>query len=283
MPVSKIKPEFQIAFQNAGQPWLPDFIGALKSVGDLSSMGAVDSAKVKAAVATNGTWNAFRNSIMGPQNQRSAELGGYFDAIEVYAKTKMVKGGLTPTKAVDAAIEQILTSTMAPVEVTRPALNRMSMRTESSFSKTNQQLWIPNTLYGNRLDEKELADLGRRMGVALAHIHPDDLDPNQFPVYSQIADQQERRKLIYKQIVETGSYYPDPGGTTFRVTIKKPGEGGERVDLRTKDGKLFQLPIDKLPSYTTMVGNKKKGTNFPIEAVDKDGYPTTGHFWNFTR
>jgi hypothetical protein len=278
LPVDKIRPEMQIAFQNAKQPWLPDFIGAMRGVGDLASMDTIKQAEIKTAISSNGTWAAFKSSTMGPQNQRSGELAGYFDAIETFAKTKVLKQGLTPKKAVDAAIQQVLASTMAPVAIPTPADNKLGRRDSMSWNQPiNQQLWVPRVVNGEKLNDDQLQDLGRRMGTSLAHIHPDDVDLSQFNDYLKLGVE-DRRKLIFKQIRQTGNFYPDPGGTTYRVTIAN--KAGERVDLRYKDGSLFQLPLDKLPDY------KKMGTGkdpFPSMEEQKDGYPKTGYFWNFTK
>lgn len=291
LPTEKVKPEYQVAFQNATQSWLPDYIGAIQNVGELADMSIIDKAKLKTTLASNKTWLDFKASVSGPQNQRSKELAGYFDAIEIYARTKVAKSGMDPKKAVDEAISQILTSTMMPVTIPTPAENAFGRQYTSGMAEhsfwsgkgSNQQLWIPRTLFGERRSDADLQDIGRRMGIALAHIHPDDVDQSQFAGYD-LTDKEKKRGLIARQIRTTGQYYPDPGGQTYHLTVKSAVDGS-RVDLRTKDGKLFQLPIDKLPAYTKKVGNEFKPLPFPIEySGEKDlWYTNTGAFWNFTK
>jgi hypothetical protein len=299
LPTNKIKPEYQIAFQNKDQPWLPDFIGALRSVGDLSNMNPVEKAEITNAVAVNANWLSFRNAVIGPQNQRSSEVAGYFDAIETYAKTKVAKGGMKPKDAAAAAVAQVLTSTMAPIEIKRPlfsdavtpqtaTIKRPERNNQYWLNRTdNQELWLPRTLFGETKSDETLQDLGRRMGIALSHIHPDDVDLNQFPDYKR-QDIEEQRRLIYNRIVDTGSYYPAPDGHSYHVTVASSVDGSQ-VDLRTKDGKLLALPIDALPGYTTKgwrmpdswtepwAGDKP--VDYPISATWRDGYPETGTFW----
>lgn len=277
LPQEKIKPEYQVAFQNADQSWLPDYLGAIKGAGDLASMSVIDNAKLKVAVSSNPSWNSFLKSTSGPQGQRSAELAGYFNAVETYAKAKVIKNGVTPAKAAEEAVAQLLKSTMAPVQI---------RGTSGIFSGgSNQELWLPREMFGKIHSDEELANYGRRMGMAVTAIHPDDVDPNQFPAYSIQSDPEKRRRLIRQQIKETAQYYPDPGGLTYRLTVKSSVDGSQ-VDLRTKDGKLFQLPLDRVPIYAKRDSNGTlRDDNVPPFDPKKavNGFMPTGHFWNFTQ
>jgi hypothetical protein len=274
LPVEKVKPEYQIAFQNAKQSWLPDYIGAIRGAKDTAEMSIIDGVKLNGEVNRNPTWASFVASIGGPQGQRSAELSGYRRAIETYAKDKMATTGVTASVAAEQAVAQILTSTMTPVRV----------RDTTTFGGYKQELWMPREMFGKIHDDDDLKDYGRRMGIALTEIHPDDIDPNMFPDYSKQSDPKVRRKMISQQITKTAKYYPDPGGLTYRVTVAS-AVTGKQIDLRNKDGKLFQLPIDKLPAYSKRDSDGTEHADNVLQFDAKrfrDGHTTTALFWNFT-
>lgn len=268
LPLDKVKPEYQIAFQNAKQPWIADYIGAVKSVKDTAELNIIDHAKLRTSIATNPSWVSFMSSTGGPQSQRSGELAGYFNAMETYAKSK-IASGLSPKDAAQKAVEQILTSTMSPVEI--PGPNKF-------LRGSNQQLWIPREMFGKLHSDTELKDYGRRMGLTLGYINPEDVDPNQFSAYSVQSDPEKRKDLIHRQIMDSGQFYPDPGGLTYRLTVKSANDG-KQVDLRTKDGKLFQLPIDKLPAFSKRIDGEEHEDN----VIKWNGKDRTPGYWNFTQ
>jgi hypothetical protein len=139
-------------------------------------------------------------------------------------------------------------------------------------------------MFGKIHDDDDLKDYGRRMGIALTEIHPDDIDPDMFPDYSKQSDPKVRRKMISQQITKTAKYYPDPGGLTYRVTVAS-AVTGKQIDLRNKDGKLFQLPIDKLPAYSKRDSDGTEHADNVLQFDAKrfrDGHTTTALFWNFT-
>jgi hypothetical protein len=276
LPQEKIKPEYQVAFQNANQSWLPDYLGAVKSAGELPEMNVIDNAKIKATLASDPVWASFIRSTNGPQGQRSKELAGYFNAVETYAKAKIASGA-TPKVAVQQALDQLLTSTMKPVNVYAHAKGMWP------FTNSNQELWLPREFNGKVHSDEELLDYGRRMGMAFTDINPWDVDPSQFPTYSALADSKKGMQSIYAQIEKTAQYYPAPGGTSYYLTIA--GENGERINLRNREGKLFQLSLDTLPDFRLDNGqpdniNQRRGMT---GRKMKGGWYETGKFWNFTR
>lgn len=312
IPQNKIKPEYAIVFQNRDQPWLPEFIGNLRSLDSLTEMNKVDASKVKSSISSNGLWNSFKGTMIGPQDQRADEVKGYFNAIETDVKVMVAKGKKIED-AVDISINRILASTMKPTELGKAgrftATGQLVDYSGSFWQEDRPPIWIPVKPEGfsRNLSEAEIENYGQRMGVALANIHPDDIDETQFPGFVQVGDKEKQRRLIFNQVVKSGSYYPEPGGAFWRVTVTS--ESGQRVDLRNKEGKFFRLPLKNVPSYTrkgvSMRGLEIKGltpdtwslketdnfVDFPQDLtprasdkeIGKPQYPKTGAFWQFTR
>lgn len=317
LPQEKLNPVYAIAFQNAGESWLPTFIGNVRSVKDLEAMSEVDKASLRKAVQSNGTWASFFKSVMGPQNQRSGEVEGYYNAIEMNARAFMAQG-MTAKAAAEASINQLLTSTMKPVEVQRAGVmdtvkpDGFTIAVDDGFWgpkpyywRDDPQLWLPRQPQGwdRKLSDEELDNLGQRMGVAIANINPDDVDLSQFSWASQVSanNKYRQQQLIHTKIVQTGQFYPEPGGAYYRLTVE--GEvPGSRIDLRNKNGEFFRLPLAKLPAYTRMVkghpsGLRMKGLmpdtwewkevpefiDYPMDDLNENGFPNTGKFWEFVR
>jgi len=309
IPQNKIKAEYAIVFQNRDQPWLPEFIGNLRSLDSLTEMNKVDASKVKTSISSNGLWNSFKNTIIGPQDQRADEVKGYFNAIETDVKVMVAKGKKIED-AVDISINRILASTMKPTKLALPGMNDgpPGQINWDMWGNKKPQIWIPVQPEGfsRKLNQTEIDNYGQRMGVALANIHPDDIDVSQFPNFEQTEDKTKQQELIYNKIVKTGSYYPEPGGAYWRVTVES--DSGQRVDLRDKEGRFFRLPLKNVPAYKRkglfMEGLEMKGftpdtwswketetfVDYPEGGEQptpinnwKKTYPKTGAFWQFTR
>ena len=301
LPKEPIKPEYQLVFQNADQPWLPQFIGNIRGAKDLEKVAEVDKTLLSASIKSSKVWQSFRNSIIGPQNSRATDVEGFYQAIELNAKGMMVANGLKPADAANKSIEQLLNSSMKPVEVSRAGFSSSSkLNSDYGFWRSDPEIWLPRTPQGfdKPLTDVELDNYGERMGTALANIHPDDVDISQFANLKQYGDSEKQKQLIHQNIVEFGRYYPEPGGAYYRITV--PAAGGGRQDLRNKDGKFFRLNLKSLPKYEKMglhwKGLELKGLSpdtwslketpefkdYP-EDLNSDGYPVTGKFWEYTK
>lgn len=297
LPKEKIRPEIQLAFQNADQSWLPQFIGNLRGVKELEAMAEPDKAELRASIQSNPLWASFYKSVLGPQNQRSGELEGYFSAIELNARAMMSKG-LSKKEAAKASITQLLTSTMKPVDIESPD------KGTPGFWRDSKQLWIARKPqgYDRPLSDQEMDDVGRRLSLAIATVHPDDVDPTQFAWAQQTTDKGKQKQLIHEKIVKTGQYYPEPGGRYYRLTVESEVKG-DRIDLRNKKGEFFRVDIGKLPAYTTNNPSlnirginpsnwqtKTKEERITLSddysvlgPVDDAGIPLTGKFWEYAK
>lgn len=302
LPNDKVKPEYQIIFQNATQPWISDFIGNMRSVGDIKDMSPVDVNEVKAKLQANPIWASFRSSILGPQNQRSEQMKGIGDAIEMDAKAMVFKG-MKPKDAVEASVKRVLNSTMKPVTISKAGLHdsggvekfldgelmpgpqRDSLTGNGKLSRweapdfwrqdhwfvpdrfvsQDPQVWIPRRPAGwdHDISDSDLDDLGRRMGVATSHINPNDVDINQFASVKQTDDTEKQKRLIHQHIVDTGRYVAQPGGSKYLLTVAGPD--GARTNLRDKEGNFFQLDLATVPAYTY----KTKEMSFTPQNYDK--------------
>lgn len=243
LPKNGIDSRVKIAFQNKDQPWLPQFLGAVRSMKDLGQVGDTQRLDIKERLQSDPTWITFYNSVAGPQNQRHEEVNGYYNAIETYAQSGVLRG-LSPKEAVDKAIDQVLTSTMKPVEVTRPSVPHFS--TDVPWGPEDQTLWLPRKIGDRVFSDEELDNLGFTVGQLLTKISPEDVDMKQFP-WADL-DKDTRRKLIRDHILSTGQVYLEPGGKALRLTVEDTSLGGQ-TDLRNKDGNFFRLPVEKIPHW----------------------------------
>lgn len=298
----RIHPSIAFAFQNKDQPWLPKYMGAIRGAKDIEKLATIDSAKLKQSIATNKDWLSYVTSVNGPNNERLGDIAGAQSAVETYAKS-FIAAGQTPEKAVETAITHLLKSTMSSGEVvragmintTKPDGKSIDLDDEafgSPYFHKSPKVWIPRqpTGWNKTLSDSEIENYAKRMGTAIANIHPNDVDPQQFGL-DKLTDDYKRKRAIHTQIVKTGQYYPEPGGAYYRLTVA--GKDGGRVDLRDKNGKFFRLPLDQVPTYAKKQPgmdinsinpnnwkfNVMRDEDYPMDDLNSDGFPNTGKFW----
>lgn len=310
LPSQKINPVFQLAFENHDQTWLPKFIANVRNIETLEKVNEVDKKKVSAALSSNAIWASYSSAMNTPEDGRIDQIKGFRDAIDIHARA-MVAQGMKPREAVDEAVKQLLLSTAVPTEIPVAATqvsyekNGKTVRPgtfiDRSFWLDRPQIWIPKKPKGfsKTLTPEQIQNYGRRMGTALANIHPDDVDPEQFANIKGVNDK-TRKELIHKHIILTGQYYPEPGGAEYIVTIEGETKG-TRTALRNKDGSFFTLPLRNVPAYAKKslrpAGIKIEGilpedwswnqtdvdVDYPVDDVGEDGFPKTGSFWKFKK
>lgn len=230
----KIRQEYAMAFQNADKWWIDSYLASLQNFDGLKELTQSTVQDIRASVNAHPSWMAFQTSIIGDSFQRAGEIKGYKSGIEAFAKSFMARGS-SLDDAVDKAINYLIDESLGFTEINGEPMPILREKQDGTV-RTDQ----------------EIADVGRRLNVALSRVDPRRIDQSNFGFLSGLGPDEERverLQALRDAVTSAGFWQMSPDGQS--ALLYYSDDNNNIFQVREKDGTPLEIALDDLPSFTT--------------------------------
>lgn len=230
----KIRQEYAMAFQNADKWWIDSYLASLQNFDGLKELTQSTVQDIRASVNAHPSWMAFQTSIIGDNFQRASEIRGYKSGIEAFAKSFMARGS-SLDEAVDKSINLLINESLGFTEINGEPMPILREKQDGT----------------TRTDE-EIADVGRRLNVALSRVDPRRIDQSNFGFLAGLGPDEERverLQALRDAVTSAGFWQMSPDGQS--ALLYYSDDNNNIFQVREKDGTPLEIALDDLPSFTT--------------------------------
>lgn len=229
----KLRQEYQLVWQNKDAWWIDTFVGALQQSGPLKSMSEEKTKDLEKFLDNDARFASFKRAIIGDNFQRAHEIEGYRNGIMMYARA-MMTSGMRDRDAMKLASDRLIGETLGFADVNGSPLAILKQRPLASLP--------PRT-------DEEVADLGRRMSIALQYIDPRKIDQRNFPGLRQLGEEPrvERMQALRNMITSRGFFQTSPDGQG--ATLYFHDDSGLQFQVSDKSGNPFTVDFENVPKF----------------------------------
>jgi hypothetical protein len=228
-----IRQEYQVAYQNQGQWWIPTYLSALSSTEAVKKLDDVRERDIETSITRNPTWMKFQAAMIGPDLSRANEIEGFKTGIQTMARSMHLQGRQVEG-AVNTSVDLLLNSTMGFTTIHGRPL--MISRENPSTNTTRS--------------DDDIRDIGRRLEVSLRDLDPRMVNQDKFSVLDQVHPDKNHinRLQAFRDIItSSGFFVTDPNGQS--MTLFVPGEKGIPVQITDNKNQAFRIYLNDLPDY----------------------------------
>lgn len=229
-----IRQEYQVAYQNRDQWWVPSYLSALSSTEAVKQLDTTRESELDSEISRDPTWLKFQAAMIGPDMSRAAEIEGFRAGVQTMARSMHLQGRKI-SDAVKSSVKLLLDSTMGFATVHgRPIM-----------------ISRENPVTGTSRNDEEVRDIGRRLEVSLRDLDPREVDQSRLPVLAQVHPEQmhiNRLQALRDIITSTGFFVTDPDGQS--MTLFVPGDQGFPVQVTDRERNVFRIYLSDLSPYT---------------------------------
>jgi hypothetical protein len=228
-----IRQEYRLAWQNKDQWWVQTFLASLQDEKAIHSLTDERKGALGKELDGDPTWIAFKKSQIGVNPANADQIEGFRQGIMTYANYFSSSQGMGMKDAVRQSIKHLLDSTMG----------QTTMNGRPMFIVREQPGKPPRT-------DDEIADVGRRLAVALKDVDPRSLDQSKFPVFAGInpkEDNIDRLQALRDHITRSGFFHPTQDGQA--MILYTTGDSGIPFEVRDKQGRALMIRLEDLPVF----------------------------------
>lgn len=235
----RLRGEYWVAYMNRNQPWVKDFLGAIKAPGATKEVSPDVEAHFTKELNTNPDWMAFVSSMPGDNFQRQGIAADVKNGIMLYAQALATRSGKGPGAMVDYAAGQVLNSVMRPISVNG---HRQVMQRDKGD--------------GKMMSDGQLREEADNLRLALSYINPADVNledqrGNAVFAFPAGATDELKRQMIRDTIKAKGFAVPSADGKSISFYVSNGLQSP--VELRDKSGAAFEVRRLELPDLTMRV------------------------------
>lgn len=255
-----LKQEYQLAFQNKDAWWIDSYVGAIANSKDIAKLNDEKRKELTDELDKQTTWKNFQRSMIGDNFSRAKEIEGYRSGITMYAES-LIAGGKPIKKAIQAATDMLIGESLGFTSINNTPLAMLKERSNRSLP--------------HRTDE-EIADIGRRLSLALGDIDPREINDANFTTLRNIPDGVAKHQALRDLITSKGFYQTSNDGQAALLYMQD--DNGNSFQVTDKKKRPFVIHFDELPGYTE---SSVMGSSYDKKRQPDKTYPlleTEGNF-----
>jgi hypothetical protein len=225
-----LKQEYQLAWQNRGAWWLDTYLGAIQA-GKSIQVPEKDSKDARQFIDNNSTWLQFRGAMVGDNFGRADQIAGFREGIQQYSHA-LIAQGMSPKDASARAVNMLISETLGITKV------------------NGKPLAVARDQEGGRMQDPEVQDLGRRLGLALRFVDPREIDQGNFTALQLMGKDQhsiERMQALRDHVTARGFFQTGPDGKS--ASLYMMDDNNMPFQVRDHKNQPFNISFQDLPKF----------------------------------